>query len=120
MSEDLLDYWVRLIKPSFPINAWIVARCSGEDHIIEIDWKLDDDLNRGRPNRRSRKIQITISDGAIEEYLGKNKHERGLSDIHLTKLIRARYDPAHPGQPIHPGSAASMDRLLIARDMLNP
>src|SRR5512136_2179 len=71
MTEDLLDYWVRLIKPFFPANAWFVTRYSGDDHIIEIDWKLDDDP--GQPNRRSRKIQITISDGAIEDYLDKNK-----------------------------------------------
>ena len=79
MTEDLLDYWVRLIKPFFPTNAWIVTRYSGDDHIIEIDWKLDDDP--GQPNRRSRKIQITISDGAIEDYLDKNKKDRELFEI---------------------------------------
>ena len=67
MTEDLLDHWVRIIKPFFPQNAWIVARYSGDDNIIEIDWKLDDDPKR--PNRRSRKIQITISAGAVEDYL---------------------------------------------------
>src|SRR5512135_2739565 len=81
MTEDLLDYWVRLIKPLFPTNAWIVTRYSGDDHIIEIDWKLDDDP--GQPNRRSRKIQITISDGAIEDYLGRNKKEREEFEIGL-------------------------------------
>ena len=85
MTEDLLDYWVRLIKPFFPTNAWIVARYSRDDHIIEIDWKLDDDPKK--PNRRSRKIQITISDGAISDYLNKNKNERELFESSLKKLI---------------------------------
>ena len=117
MTEDLLDYWVRLIKPFFPTNAWIVTRYSGDDHIIEIDWKLDDDP--GQPNRRSRKIQITISDGAIEDYLDKNKKEREVFEIGLKKLIHERYNHPAPDEQVHRGSSAQADKLLIARNTLN-
>jgi hypothetical protein len=117
MTEDLLDYWVRLIKPFFPTNAWIVTRYSGDDHIIEIDWKLDDDP--GQPNRRSRKIQITISDGAIEDYLDKNKKERELFETSLKKLIHERYNHSAPDEQVHRGSSASADKLLIERNTLN-
>jgi hypothetical protein len=117
MTEDLLDYWVRLIKPFFPENAWIVTRYQGDDHIIEIDWKLDDDPER--PNRRSRKIQITISDGAIEDYLDRNKKERELFEIGLKKLIHEKYNHSDPNQPIQTGSSASTDKLRIAKDTLN-
>ena len=117
MSEDLLDHWVRLIKPHFPSNAWIVARYSGDDHIIEIDWKLDDDLNRGLPNRRSRKIQITISDEAIEDYLDKNEQERSLFENNFTKLIRERYNQTSPNEQSRAGSSTSMDKLLIEKDL---
>lgn len=116
MTEDLLDYWVRLIKPFFPANAWIVTRYSGDDHIIEIDWKLDDDP--GQPNRRSRKIQITISDGAIEDYLGKNMKEREEFEIGLKKLIDERYNHSVPDDQVHRGSSQT-DKLLIARNTLN-
>ena len=119
MSEDLLDHWVRLIKQHFPSNAWIVARYSGEDHIIEIDWKLDDDLNRGRPNRRSPKIQIIISDEAIEDYLDKNAQDRGLFETSLAKLICERYNPSETEQQNHAGSSAAMNKLLISKDMIN-
>jgi hypothetical protein len=117
MTEDLLDYWVRLIKPFFPANAWFVTRYSGDDHIIEIDWKLDDDP--AQPRRRSRKIQITISDGAIEDYLDKGKKEREVFEVSLKKLIHERYSHSGPDQPVHPGSSASTDKLRIARDTLN-
>jgi hypothetical protein len=117
MTEDLLDHWVGLIKPFFPPNAWVVARYSGDDHIIEIDWKLDDDAERY--NRRSRKIQITISAGAIEDYLDKNKEERKVFEINLKKLIHERYNSASPDQQVHADSTASMDKLVIARDTLN-
>jgi hypothetical protein len=117
MTEDLLDHWVRLIKPFFPANAWIVTRYSGDDHIIEIDWKLDDDPEQ--PRRRSRKIQITISDGVIEDYLDKNTKERESFEIGLTKLIHERYNHSGPDQPVHAGSSTSADKLRIARDTLN-
>jgi len=117
MTEDLLDYWVRLIRPFFPTNAWIVTRYSGDDHIIEIDWKLDDDP--GQPNRRSRKIQITISDGAIEDYLDKDKKEREVFEIGLKKLIHERYNHPTLDEPGRRGNSGSTDKLLIAKDTLN-
>ncbi len=113
MTEDLLDYWVRLIKPFFPANAWIVTRYSGEDHVIEIDWKLDDVPER--TSQRSRKIQIIISGGAIEEYLNKNKQERELFEINLKKLIHERYNQSSPD----PHRQASYpNKLTITRDTL--
>jgi len=116
MTEDLLDHWVRLIKPFFPENAWIASRYAGDDHIIEIDWKLNDDPKRSK--RRSRKIQITISSEAIEDYLDKNKKERELFEILLKKLIHERYIHASPDQQDHADSSAPMDKLVIARDTL--
>lgn len=114
MTEDLLDFWVRLIKPFFPANAWIVARYAGEDHVIEIDWKLDDDPER--PNRRSRKIQITITEGAIEEYLDKGKKEREQFEISLKKLIDERFNRPPAVEPqARAGAPASTDKLLIGR-----
>ena len=117
MTEDLLDYWVRLIKPFFPANAWIVTRYAGDDHVIEIDWKLDDES--GRPNRRSRKIQITISEEAIEDYLDKDKKEREGFEISLKKLIHERYSHLTAETPAQSGPSSSTDKLLIARETLN-
>jgi hypothetical protein len=117
MTEDLLDYWVRLIKPFFPANAWIVARYAGDDHVIEIDWKLDSDP--ARPNRRSRKIQITISDGAIEDYLDRDKKDRDLFETRLKKLIHERFSHIDASIPAERNSSASADKLLIARETLN-
>ena len=74
MAEDLLDHWVGLITSIFPSNAWIVSRYSGNDHIIQIDWKLTNDLQQ--KNRRSKKIQITIKEEAIDDYLDKDERAR--------------------------------------------
>jgi hypothetical protein len=115
MTEDLLDHWVRLIKPFFPTNAWIVTRYSKDDHIIEIDWKINDDPKQ--PDRRSRKIQIIISSEAIEDYLNKNKKERELFETMLKKLIHERY--ISPDHQIYAAAPTSMDKLVIARGSLN-
>jgi hypothetical protein len=115
MSEDLLDYWVRLLKPFFPANAWIVTRYAKDDHIIEIDWNLDNEP--GRPSRRSRKIQITISNGAIEDYLDKDKKEREVFECSLTKLIQERF--ISPDKEVQAATSSSADRLFIAKDTLN-
>jgi len=117
MSEDLLDHWVKLLKPFFPANAWIVTRYSKDDHIIEIDWNLDNEP--GQPKRRSRKIQITISDGAIEDYLDKDKKERETFESSLTKLIQERYNLVSPDSQMQTSTSSSADRLLIKKDTLN-
>lgn len=114
MTEDLLDHWVKLIKPFFPSNAWMVTRYSGDDHIIEIDWKLKD--NPEQPNRRSRKIRIIISSGAIEDYLNKNKKERELFETLLKKLIHERYPI--PDQQVYAGLSTAMDKLVISQNTL--
>ena len=116
MTEDLLDYWVRMIRPFFPANAWIVTRYAGDDHVIEIDWKLEDEP--GRANRRSRKIQITISEGAIEDYLDRDRKERDLFETGLKKLIHERFGHFNAHTPPQGSPSSSADKLLIGRETL--
>jgi len=85
MTEDLLDYWLRLIKPLFPANAWIISRIAGSDHLIQIDWNLETDLHK--QNRRSRKIELIIKEEVIDDYLDKNKDERTIQDGRMKEWI---------------------------------
>ena len=85
MNEDLLDYFVRMMRPLFPMNACIVSGISGGDYIIQIDWKLEDSLLR--QNKRSRKINIKISENAIEDYLDHKKEQGELYDGRIKNLI---------------------------------
>jgi hypothetical protein len=117
MTEDLLDYWIRLIKPLFPAHAWIVARVSDEDYLIQIDWNLEKEARR--LNQRSKKIQITIASEAIEAYLDKSKKEREVSDSTLKKLILDRYQDVSPDQNVRANQTASVEKWLISGDVLN-
>jgi len=90
MAEDLLDYWVRLIKTIFPATARINSRFSNNDHLIQIDWKLQNDSEN--PTKSSKKIEIIIKERTIEDYLDKNKKDRELSDIILKEFICEQYN----------------------------
>jgi hypothetical protein len=117
MTEDLLDYWLRIITPLFPTNAWIVARLSDGDHLILIDWRLESDPHQ--PNKRSRKIQIIIPEEAIDDYLDKNKAEREVSDIKMKKWISERYNQFDPNHDAHTSRSVSTDKWRISSDVLS-
>jgi hypothetical protein len=117
MAEDLLDYWVRLITPIFPENAWIVSSYSKDNHIILIDWKIRNDPKR--PGKRSRKIQVTIKEDAIDDYLNKNKPEREIYGIALKQLIGEWYDHFNPDNDSLTTRSIPTEKWLISREVLN-
>jgi hypothetical protein len=117
MTEDLLDYWIRIITPFFPRNAWVASRHSEGDHVIAIDWRLENDPHQ--PNKRSRKIQIIIQEETIDDYLDKNKAERELSDIKIKQWISERYNHFNPDHDARTSRSVSTDKWRISRDVLS-
>jgi len=115
MAEDLLDYWVRLIKTIFPKNAWITSRFFNNDHLIKIDWKLENDPKS--PNKRSKRIELKIKEDAIEDYLDKNKTDRELFDIMLKEFICARYNHSSFGNDVHTNQYAATEKWVISKDV---
>jgi hypothetical protein len=117
MAEDLLDYWVRLIKTIFPANARINSRFSNNDYLIQIDWKLQN--NSENPTQSSKKIEIIIKERTIEDYLDKSKKDRELSDTILKEFICMQYDHFISDNHIHTNQYASTAKWLISRDVLH-
>jgi hypothetical protein len=117
MTEDLMDYWVRLIKPIFPTNAWIVSQFSDNDHIIQIDWNIDN--NTKRSNKRSKKIQIVIKEDAIDQYLEKNKQDRELYGDALKSFIGERYNHFNPDNDALTNRSVRTEKWLVSKDILN-
>ena len=113
MAEDILDYWVRLIKAVFPANAWIASRFHNVDYLIQIDWKLENDPKN--PNKRSKKIEIIIKEGFIEDYLDADKKDRELSDAMLKNLICERFNQFNPDDGTRSVQYAPTERWLIPR-----
>jgi hypothetical protein len=117
MTEDLLDFWVRLITPIFPENAWIVSSDSKDNHIILIDWKIRNDPKR--PGKRSRKIQVTIKEDTIDDYLNKNKPEREIYSTALKRLIGEWYNNFNPDNDSLTNRSVPTEKWLISREVLN-
>lgn len=117
MAEDLLDYWVRLIKKIFPAHAWINSLFSNNDYLIQIDWKFQNDSEN--PTKRSKGIVIIIKELAINAYLDKNKKDREISDILLEKFICERYNHFISENTIDTNPHASAEKWLISRDVIN-
>ena len=117
MTEDLLDYWLRIIKPLFPTNAWVASHLSGGDHLIQIDWRLENDPSQ--PNKRSRKIEIIIKEEAIDDYLNKNKNERALSDIKMKQWISEQYNHFNLDHDAHTSNPVSPDKWRISKGVLS-
>lgn len=90
MAEDLLDHWVNLIRSIFPAHAWMAADDTRNNHVIQIDWRLDDESKNDQ--KRSRKIQIIIKQDAIDDYLDKKPSERDVFNMILKEDIRERFD----------------------------
>jgi len=118
MSEDLLDYWLRMISPIFPANAWFASSLSRGDYLIQIDWKLENDPHQ--PNKRSRKIQIVVKEQAIDDYLDRSKNERALSDTRITDWVSKRYRQFSLDQDDMSSRTVSAERWCISRDLLGP
>jgi hypothetical protein len=117
MTEDILDYWTRLIKTVFPENAWITSRFFKNDCLINIDWKLKDDPKN--PNKRSKKIEIIIKGDTLENYLDKNKKDRELSDIMLKEFIHKQYNYFSSNYEISTSQYVPKEKWLISGDVLN-
>ena len=117
MAEDLLDYWVRLIKTILPANALIHSRFSNNDYLIQIAWMFPNDSEN--PTKHSRKIDIIIKERIIEGYLDKDKKDRELSDIMLREFIYERYNRFSPDNDICTTQYVPKERWLISMDVLN-
>jgi len=90
MAQDLLDHWVNQIKSIFPAHAWMAANETRNNHVIEIDWRLDDESKNDQ--KRSRKIQIIIRQDAVDDYLDKKPLERDVFNMILKEDISERFD----------------------------
>ena len=117
MAEDLLDYWVRLIRTIFPANARINSRFSNNDHLIQIEWKPQN--YSGNPAKSFKKIEIMIKECTIEDYLDKNTKDRRFSEIMLKEFIFERYNHFIFDNDTHTNQSVSTTRWLISTDIMN-
>jgi hypothetical protein len=88
MAKSFVNEWVGLIRPLFPKNARIEINRGG-DVIFRIDWKLRNDP--ARPYKRSRLIQVTVPEEAIDACTDFRK-----AGSRFKTLIEDRLSVFHP------------------------
>jgi hypothetical protein len=117
MAEDLLDQWVKIIRPIFPSNAWIVSELSREDYIILIDWNIENNEKQG--GKRSRKIKIVIKEDAINGYLGKNVQDRESYNTTLKQLMNERYDQFYEYNTPDTYNSLAVEKWLVTKEFMD-
>jgi hypothetical protein len=100
MWENLEARLMDIVKPIFPNNAEIRRRPSSDGLELRVVWKLTNDANR--PNKRSRRIILVVSEEALEDY---NDGNHDVKEKRIMKVITERlkgFNPNHNtpyGQP---------------------
>ena len=66
MATDLEAHFLSVVKSEFPGHAELHVRKESGSICIYVDWKLG--TAPERPNKRSTKIKICISEPAVDDY----------------------------------------------------
>jgi hypothetical protein len=85
--------------------------------IIQIDWKLANDLHH--QDERSRKIKIKIAENAIQDYLDHKKERGELYNSRLKTLIYRWYNAFNPYRDAGTTKHTPAEIWLISRVLLN-
>ena len=63
--KAIKEHWIGIIKEYFPKDAELFLHHI-QDFCLDVDWKLKND--QSRPNKRSKKLRLIISEETIEDY----------------------------------------------------
>lgn len=100
MWEQLEARLTHIVRPLFPNEAEFRRRPSSDGLVFSVAWKLKNDP--ARPNKRSRRIILVVSEEALEDY---NDGDRDARERRITNFVTERlkiFNPNHDapyGQP---------------------
>ncbi|MCE9549479.1 MAG: hypothetical protein K8R50_00435 [Betaproteobacteria bacterium] len=117
MVSKLEDHFRAVVEHCFPKDAELHVQVESDDICIYIDWKLMNDPQR--PNKRSKKIKVRVSQFAIEDYFDGRDNDKVDADKRLRYLVEEwlkKFDPDHKN-PAH--TPVPIEELVITNAMLN-
>lgn len=117
MAIDLDAHFLSIVEREFPRHAELHVREESGSICIYVDWKLGTDPQR--PNKRSKKIKICISEPAVDDYSDGSEQNRKGADQKLQQLVAAglkSFDPEH-NVPAH--VPVPIEQWTITTEMLN-
>lgn len=92
------EHWFEILKSHFSNHAEIYLH-DMDDFCLDVQWKLKNDPNR--PNKRSRKIRLIISERTIDDYSEADDQAKQKFDTKLNNYIAqycATFNPDHDTQ----------------------
>jgi hypothetical protein len=95
-ADKTVERWAVMLTPLFPANADLKRSTQNECWLIDADWPLD---GRGT---RSRRLRISVTNDAIENYLLANEHAQRRRDTLLSETIARfldTFDSRHDREP---------------------
>lgn len=93
--KAIKEHWIGIIKEYFPKEVELFLHPI-QDFCLDVDWKLKNDPNR--PNKRSKKLRLIISEETIEDYRDANDDAKKSYDQKLKKFVEktmAHFEPDH-------------------------
>jgi hypothetical protein len=82
--EKIKEHWINIITENIPKDSYQFLH-QIDDFCFDINWKLKNDPNR--PNKRSRKLRLIISEETMEDYRDANNEAQNKYDQKLKKFI---------------------------------
>jgi hypothetical protein len=117
MNRKAIEHFTDLVTRTFPNHAEIMRADHDGDFRLIIDWRLGSDPQR--PNKRSKSIELCISEEAVSDYANSNERQRRAADAGLARYLKeqlASFDPEHetPREIVPP-----RERWVVTTAMIN-
>lgn len=117
MVKELESHFRAVVESCFPRHAELHARLESDDICIYVNWKLMNDPER--PNKRSKKIKIRVSQAAVEDYVGGQDNDRTDADKRLRHLVEEKLKAFDPNNKSSAHIPISIVEWVITTEMLN-
>lgn len=117
MADDLEKHLLAIVEREFPRHAEFRVRRESGDICIYADWKLGNDPER--PNKRSKKIKICVSQAAVEDYADGSDQNRKSADEKLRRVVAAQFKEFNPEHDVPAHGLVPIEQWTITTEMLN-
>ncbi len=109
--EKIKEHWIDIIKNCFPQNASLFLH-DLRDFCLDVDWKLGTD--QSRPNKRSKKLRLIISEETIEDYKNIVNDDHRISfDQKIVSFITDTMDHFDPEHDTPYGAATPTETIHL-------
>jgi hypothetical protein len=117
MAVDVEKHFLDITTRELPAHAESHVRRESGDLCLYVDWKLGNDPER--PNKRSKKIKICISQAALDDYVDGDDQNRESADVKFQQVIAAQLAVFQPDHNVPAHVPVPVEQWTITTQMIN-